>query len=119
MKKMHEQVDEAIRIFDKLLLVLSRNSIDSKWVRDEIRRARKAEVREGRRKLFPIRIMDYTDLEQWKSFFADLAEDVAEEIREFFIPDFSNWKDHDAFEAGFAKLLDDLKADPDTSSPLK
>ncbi len=25
-------------------------------------------------------------------------------------PDFSNWKDHDAFEAGFKRLLDDLKA---------
>jgi hypothetical protein len=109
-KKIHEQIDEAIRVFDKLLLVLSEHIIGSKWVRDEIRRARKAEVRDGRRKLFPIRLMDYQRLEQWESFYADLAEDVAEEIREYFIPDFTNWKDHDAFEAAFARLIRDLEA---------
>jgi hypothetical protein len=26
------------------------------------------------------------------------------EVREYFIPDFSNWKDHDAFESAFARL---------------
>ncbi len=108
-KKMHEQLDEAIRVFDKLLLVLSPISVNSKWVRDEIRRARKSEIREGRTKLFPVRLMDYKKLEDWKSFYADLAEDLAEEIREYFIPDFSNWRDHNSFEAAFAWLLRDLK----------
>jgi hypothetical protein len=109
-KKRHEQIDEAIRVHDKLLLVLSPHSIGSKWVREEIRRARQAEVREGCRKLFPIRLMGYEELGRWESFYADLAEDVAQEIREYFIPDFTDWKDHDAFEAAFARLLDDLKA---------
>jgi hypothetical protein len=115
-KKIHEQVDEAIRVFDKLLLVISPNSIESKWVRDEIRRARKSETRDGRKKLFPVRIMDYKPIKQWQSFYADLAEDVAEEIREYFIPDFSNWKDHDSFEPAFARLLRDLKSDESTGT---
>ena len=110
-KKLHEQVDEAIRVFDKLLLVLSTESINSRWVRDEIRRARKSEIREGRKKLFPVRIMDYKAIEQWNSFYADLAEDMAEEIREYFIPDFSNWKDHDSFETAFSRLIRDLRAE--------
>jgi hypothetical protein len=116
-RKMHEQVDEAIRLYDKLLLVLSEHSIGSKWVRDEIRRARKAEVREGRRKLFPIRLMEYGSLERWESFYADLAEDMAEEIREYFIPDFSNWKDHDAFEAEFDRLIGALKSATSPGGP--
>ncbi len=33
------------------------------------------------------------------------------ELREHFIPDFSNWKDHDAFEAAFARLQKDLQAE--------
>ena len=33
-----------------------------------------------------------------------------DEVREYFIPDFSNWKNHDHFEAAFARLLKDLKA---------
>ena len=36
---------------------------------------------------------------------------LAVELREYYIPDFSNWKDHDAFEAEFGKLLRDLKAE--------
>jgi TIR domain/Pentapeptide repeats (8 copies) len=110
-KKLHEQVERAIQVHDRLLLVLSDHSIESQWVRDEIRRARQAEVREGRKKLFPIRLIPYESVVKWKSFYADLAEDLAAEIREYFIPDFSNWKDHDSFEAAFARLLKDLKAD--------
>ena len=112
-----QQMDEAIRVYDKLLLILSANSIDSKWVRDEIRRARKSEVREGRRKLFPVRLMDYEDLLPWENFYADLGEDLAEEVREYFIPDFSNWKVPDAFDAAFARLLKDLKRDVDPTNP--
>jgi hypothetical protein len=29
---------------------------------------------------------------------------LAVEVREYHIPDFSNWKNHDAFEAEFLKL---------------
>jgi hypothetical protein len=41
-------------------------------------------------------------------------------VRKFFIPDFTSWKDHDAFEAGFGRLLRDLKAEgPSTPAPTK
>jgi hypothetical protein len=40
---------------------------------------------------------------------AGTACDLAVEVREFFIPDFTRWKDHDAFEASFTRLIDDLK----------
>jgi hypothetical protein len=36
---------------------------------------------------------------------ADVGEDLALEIRRYFIPDFSNWKDHDPFENGFKRLI--------------
>jgi hypothetical protein len=98
-------------VHDKLLLVLSANSIGSEWVATEIRRARKAEVAEKRRKLFPIRLVPFEDIRRWACFDADIGKDMAVEIREYFIPDFTNWKDQDAFEAGFARLLDDLKAE--------
>jgi len=29
---------------------------------------------------------------------------LAVEVREYYRPDFSNWKNHDVFEAEFAKL---------------
>jgi hypothetical protein len=76
----------------------------------EIRRARKAEVKENRRKLFPIRLTDYDTLKEWECFDADHGKDLSVEVREYFIPDFSNWKNHDEFEKAFARLLSDLKA---------
>jgi hypothetical protein len=38
-----------------------------------------------------------------------IGEDLAEEVRKYHIPDFSNWKNHDAFERAFARLEKDLR----------
>lgn len=112
-RKIHEQIDAAIRVHDKLLLVLSEHSMASEWVKTEVRRARKREVREGRRVLFPIRLTPFETIRDWEAFDADTGKDMAVEVREYFIPDFSNWKNHDAFEAGFKRLLNDLRAEAD------
>jgi TIR domain/Pentapeptide repeats (8 copies) len=109
-QKIYEQVERAIQVHDRLLIVLSESSLNSKWVKHEIKRAREIEIKENRRKLFPIRLVDFDTIQAWKSFDVDYAEDLAAEIRQYHIPDFSNWKDHDSFEAGFARLLRDLKA---------
>jgi uncharacterized protein YjbI with pentapeptide repeats len=108
-KKLHEQLFGAIQLQDKLLLVLSAHSIRSEWVMTEIRKAREVEKRENRRKLFPIRLVDFDALRAWTCFDADSGKDLSVEVREYFIPDFSCWKEHDAFEAAFKKLQADLK----------
>jgi hypothetical protein len=104
-----EQIDRAIHLHDRLLLVLSENSIQSKWVEREIRKARKVERAEKRRKLFPITLTDYATLKKWECLDSDTGEDLAEEVRKYHIPDFSNWKNHDAFERAFARLEKDLR----------
>jgi hypothetical protein len=109
-RKLHDQIDEAIRVFDKLLVVLSEASLDSEWVVTEILRARKRERSDKRQVLFPIRLVDFDAIRAWERFDADSGKDMAREIREYFIPDFSNWKIHDDFEMAFARLLKDLKA---------
>jgi hypothetical protein len=70
----------------------------------EIRKARETEKQEKRRRLFPIRLTDFETLRDWTCFDADNGKDLAVGVREYFIPDFSNWKDQDAFEAAFASL---------------
>ncbi|HEY9401756.1 MAG TPA: toll/interleukin-1 receptor domain-containing protein [Pyrinomonadaceae bacterium] len=110
-EKLHEQIFNAIHVHDKLLLVLSEHSLKSEWVMTEIRRARKAEREENRRKLFPIKLVDFDAIQKWECFDADSGKDLAVEIREYFIPDFYNWKDHDSFEKAFDRLLRDLKAE--------
>jgi hypothetical protein len=108
-RKLHEQIDEAIRIHERLLLILSAHSMNSEWVKTEIAKARQCEVREKRQVLFPVRLVSYDAIREWECFDADTGKDSAREIREYFIPDFSNWKHYDAYQAAFQRLLRDLK----------
>ncbi|HEX8773704.1 MAG TPA: toll/interleukin-1 receptor domain-containing protein [Pyrinomonadaceae bacterium] len=110
-QKLHEQIERAIQLHDRLLLVLSENSMQSEWVITEIQGARKTEIEENRRKLFPITIVNFDKVKTWKCFDADSGKDLAKEVREYYIPDFSNWKDQDSFEKAFDRLLRDLKAE--------
>jgi uncharacterized protein YjbI with pentapeptide repeats len=110
-RKLHEQIDEAIRRYDKLLVVLSQNSMNSEWVKTEIYHARQDEIRRNCRKLFPVSLAPFETIRAWQALDADTGKDMGREVREYFIPDFSNWKDHDAYQKAFARLLRDLKAD--------
>jgi uncharacterized protein YjbI with pentapeptide repeats len=47
-RKVHEEIDEAIRVYDKLLLILSDASMNSNWVKTEIANAPKSNSRSGR-----------------------------------------------------------------------
>ena len=59
--------------------------------------------------------MGYDKLCEWEYFYSELGQDMATDIREYFIPDFTNWKDHDFFEKGFVHLLRDLKSEESTA----
>ncbi len=109
-KKLHHQIDEAIRLHDKVLLILSPASMNSEWVKTEIAKARKRETRDHRRVLFPIRLVPFETLRDWECFDADTGKDSAREIREYFIPDFSDWKNHDSYQEALQRLISDLKA---------
>ena len=47
-------------------------------------------------------------IRHWKLFDTDIGVDSAREIREYFIADFSNWKNHDSYHM---RLLGDLKSE--------
>ncbi len=110
-RKLHEQIDEAIRLHDKLLLILSEHSMSSNWVKTEIATAREREAREKKQLLFPISLVPFEEVKKWKLFDAERGDSSDREIREYFIPDFSNWKDHDSYQAAFQRLVKDLKAE--------
>jgi hypothetical protein len=100
--KFSDRIDEAIRAYDKLMLLLSNHSINSAWVRREVRLALGEEKQNNRTVLFPIRLDDA---------FMDTAEDWADEIRRTRpTGDFRNWKDHDSYQKAFERLLRDLQA---------
>jgi uncharacterized protein YjbI with pentapeptide repeats len=109
-RKIHEQIDEAIRLHDRLLLILSDASMASEWVKTEIAHARQKEFSQKRQVLFPVTLVPFTAVQEWKCFDADSGNDSAREIREYFIPDFSNWKNYDQYQRAFDRLLKDLRS---------
>ncbi len=109
-RKLHEQINQAISVHERLLLILSSHSMNSEWVKTEIARARQCEMQEHRQVLFPVRVVSFEAIRTLECFDADTGKDSAREIREYFIPDFSNWKNYNAYQEAFQRLLRDLKA---------
>jgi hypothetical protein len=110
-RKLHEQIEEAIHINDRLLLILSEHSMTSNWVATEVAHARQKETEQKRQVLFPIAIAPFKAVRDWRCFDADIGKDSAKEIREYFILDFSRWKEHDCYCAAFKRLLKSLVAE--------
>jgi hypothetical protein len=52
------RIDDSIRVHDKLLLIVSENSIESDWVEYEAERALERERKRGGTVLFPVRLDD-------------------------------------------------------------
>lgn len=100
--KFRTRIDEAIKVHDKLLIVLSKNSINSPWVEKEVEAAFEKESREKRIVLFPIRL-DNKVMETNQAWAADIR-------RTRHIGDFTGWKNHKTqYAAEFNKLLQALK----------
>jgi hypothetical protein len=102
--KILDTIDEAIRLRDKVLLVLSETSIASEWVEDEVTKAFAEERRRGGiTVLFPIRLDDavFTSNKAWASKLRDNRH----------IGGFRPWKEHDAYQKALARLLRDLRVE--------
>jgi uncharacterized protein YjbI with pentapeptide repeats len=109
--KLQEPTDEAIRLHDKLLLILSEHSLSSEWVKTEIANARERQERDDKQLLYPIALASAADIKQRNLFDAARGTDSARKIGEHAVADFSNWKDHDAYQRNLQRLVEDLKSE--------
>ena len=98
-------IDRAVYYHDKLLLILSRESIASHWVEKEVEAAVEREGIEKRTILFPIRLDDAV-MKIQHGWPADIR-------RTRNIGDFRKWKGHDAYQKAFDRLLKDLRNSDD------
>ena len=106
--KIRPEITKAIRVHDKLMLVLTEHSIASEWVEAEVEAALERERREKRTVLFPIRLDDAV-MESpigWASHIRQTRH----------IEDFRDWQNQDAHQKAFARLLRDLKAEESTGA---
>ena len=100
--RIRPRIDEAIRVHDKLLLVLTENSMKSPWVEKEVETAFEKERKQGRTVLFPIRLDDAV-MGAEEAWAADIR-------RTRHIGDFCGWKEHDKYRVAFERLMRDLRA---------
>ncbi|WP_220209527.1 toll/interleukin-1 receptor domain-containing protein [Reticulibacter mediterranei] len=100
-----DRIDQSIRLYDKLLLVLSQHSVQSKWVRFEVEAALDKECEGKPPVLFPVRLDDAV-LNSSTSWAAHIQ-------RSRHITDFSQWKQHDDYQRALTRLLRHLQ--PDTT----
>jgi hypothetical protein len=101
--KIRPAIDQSIRIHDKLLLILSENSLGSAWVESEVERAFAEEQRRKQTVLFPVRL-DEAVMETEAAWAADIRDTRH-------IGDFSQWKDHAVYQQAFERLLRNLKVE--------
>jgi uncharacterized protein YjbI with pentapeptide repeats len=96
------EVDTAIRMYDKLVVILSGASLKAEPVIREIERALQKEQREAKEVLFPIRVDDAVF--SWKHA---LQADVVRKA----IGDFRGWQDPGKYDTALKRLVNDLRAE--------
>lgn len=106
--KLRRSFDEAIRLHDKLIVILTESSVKSEWVEKEVETAFDKERKQERIVLFPIRLDDAV-METNQAWAADIR-------RTRHIGDFLDWKHHNSYKKAFDRLLRDLKAEGKTES---
>jgi TIR domain-containing protein len=97
--KIIDSIDEAIRLRDKLLLILSDAAITSDWVEDEVTTAFEEERKRGDVVLFPVRIDDAV---------MQTSEAWAAKLRARHIGDFTQ---RDSYQKSFERLMRDLRVE--------
>jgi TIR domain/Pentapeptide repeats (8 copies) len=101
--KIIDALDEAIRLRDKVLLILSEGAIASDWVEGEVTRGLDEERSRKQVVLFPVRLDDAV---------MQTSEGWARLLRgQRNIGDFSGWKEHDSYQKSFDRLMRDLRVE--------
>lgn len=100
--RLRQTIDDAIRLREKLVLILSEKSIASDWVQREVLAAMEEERKRGKTILFPVRLDD-TVMETREAWASDIRHDRH-------IGDFRQWKDHDSYRTASERVLRDLQS---------
>ena len=105
--KIRHRIDQAIHVHEKLLLILSEDSIQSDWVENEVEAALDQETQRNTTVLFPIRLDDAI-MHSQTAWAATIR-------RTRHIGDFTKWRDDDVYHESLERLLRDLLQQPQTT----
>jgi hypothetical protein len=103
--KIRPTIHEAIKLHDKVLLIISESAMESSWVESEVEATLEREHEQNRIVLFPIRLDD-TVMHRADGWPADIR-------RTRHIGDFRNWMNPNSYQQAFERLLRDLNVQID------
>ncbi len=107
-KSVWGEIDRSIKLYDKLVVICSKKSLNSRPVVREIERALQREDSEGGNILFPVRIDNYL-FDEWEH---ERKADVVAKV----VGDFRGWSGSaEKYQAAFERLLAGLKAEKEAS----
>jgi hypothetical protein len=93
-------MEEPLRRYDQLLLILSEYSVRSVWIEKEVQAAFEKETQEAKRVIFPI-LLDHTVRQTRMTWATDLGYQRP-------MGDFCAWKQHEHYLEAFDRLYSDL-----------
>ncbi len=99
----HKIINSAVTIHDKVIMILSENSVERDWTENEIETALQKENKDGKAVLLPLAIDDAIKFTE-KPWAIKMR-------RSHWIHDFSMWEDSNEFQEAFSQLLNELSAD--------
>ena len=104
-------MNAAVNQHDKLILILSEDSVDEVWVENEYNQAVEKEMRIGKTTLVPIVLDDSIEVveQPWG----------VKMCRTRYAADFSSWQDCDAYQDVFGYLLEELTMEEEFSNCLE
>jgi hypothetical protein len=100
--RIRNRIDDSILLHDKLLIILSRASIMSQWIEQEVETALEKERDQGYDVLFPVRLGDavMTLRRGWPALI----------VKTRHIGDFRHWDNPAEYAEALERLLNDLRA---------
>ena len=104
-------MNAAVNLHDKLILVLSEDTVDEVWVENEYNQAVEKEMRIGKTTLVPITLDDSIEVAEqpW----------AVKMRRSRYAADFSSWQDSDAYHEVLGYLLEELTMEEEFSNCLE
>ena len=109
-KDLQIQLNKAIGLDDKLILILSDQSMASQWIAQELKVLREQEKQERRRLLFPVSLANPAMIQSWTLMEPGSFVNLAKELRKHPIPNFSDRHHEPSYQSAFKQLLRDLKS---------
>lgn len=99
----HAIFDSAVKLHDKIIMILSENSIDKDWIENEYVYAIQKEMQSGVTSLVPISLDDAVACSEkpWATKMRRLR----------YIYDFSTWQENDSYEESLSYLIAGLNAE--------